>query len=215
MKRPLSAPRKSNELKKYAAAAIAGGFVSTVLARNFFEYEKKITHPILVDYDVSDPQFRQTLSQLLGPPLVEGNSVTILENGAEIFDAMVAGIKLAQRTITFENFVFTHGRITRRFAEALVGRARKGVKVHFLQDAMGCDCVHGGEMRLLQDAGCEVEIFRYLNLRFNERTHRKLLIIDGKVGFIGGVGISDAWDGHADAPNRWRDTQYRVEGPVV
>ncbi|HBJ87540.1 MAG TPA: cardiolipin synthase B [Verrucomicrobiales bacterium] len=215
MKRPLSAPRKSNELKKYAAAAIAGGFVSTVLARNFFEYEKKITHPILVDYDVSDPQFRQTLSQLLGPPLVEGNSVTILENGAEIFDAMVAGIKLAQRTITFENFVFTHGRITRRLAEALVGRARKGVKVHFLQDAMGCDCVHGGEMRLLQDAGCEVEIFRYINLRFNERTHRKLLIIDGKVGFIGGVGISDAWDGHADAPNRWRDTQYRVEGPVV
>jgi cardiolipin synthase len=90
-----------------------------------------------------------------------------------------------------------------------------GVKVHFLQDAMGCNCIHGDEMRVLKKAGVNVEIFRYLHFRFNERTHRKLLIIDGQFGFIGGVGISDDWDGNGDKPTCWRDIQYRVEGPVV
>lgn len=202
-------------LAGYATAAIVGGAVATFLSRNFFEYEKKITHPIIVDYGVEDRQFGRTMSQFLGPPLVGGNTVKILQNGAQIFPAMLDAIRSAERSITFESFVFTSGRITRQFAEALAERARAGVKVHFLQDAMGCNCVHGEEMQLLKDAGCKVEIFRYLNFVFNERTHRKLLIIDGRVGFIGGVGISDDWDGNADQPNLWRDTQYRVEGPVV
>lgn len=199
----------------YAAAAVAGGFVTLFLHRNFFESEKKITHPIVVDYGTDHPQFGRTVSQLLGPPLVDGNTVDIFENGVEIFPAMLDAIRSAERSITFENFVFTEGRITRKFAEALAERARAGVKVHFLQDAMGCNCVHGRDMDLMRAAGCQVEIFRYINLQFNERTHRKLLIIDGQVGFIGGVGISDDWDGDADEPDHWRDTQYRVEGPVV
>lgn len=197
------------------AAALVGGFVGAFLSRNFFEAEKKVTHTILVDYEISHPQFTRTMSQLLGPPLVEKNSITILENGAEIFPAMLAAIESARRTITFENFVFTHGHITLKFATALAAAARRGVKVHFLQDSAGCNCVHGEDMRLMKEAGVEVEIFRYYHLRFNERTHRKLLIIDGLVGFIGGVAISDDWDGHGDKPEIWRDTQYRVEGTVV
>lgn len=199
----------------YATAAAAGGFVTLFLHRNFFESEKKITHPIIVDYGVDHPQFGRTVSQLLGPPLVDGNTVEIFENGVEIFPAMLNAIREAKRSITFENFVFTEGKVTRQFAEALAERARSGVKVHFLQDAMGCNCVGGKDMDILKEAGCEVEIFRYINLQFNERTHRKLLVIDGHVGFIGGTGISDDWDGDADEPNHWRDTQYRVEGPVV
>lgn len=199
----------------YLAAAAAGGFVTLFLHRNFFESEKKITHPIRVDYGVDHPQFGRTVSQLLGPPLVDGNTVDIFENGVEIFPAMIDAIRQAKRSVTFENFVFTEGKVTRQFSEALAERARNGVKVHFLQDAMGCNCVDGRDMQLMLDAGCEVEIFRYINLQFNERTHRKLLVIDGHVGFIGGVGISDDWDGDADHPDHWRDTQYRVEGPVV
>lgn len=207
--------KHSGKMVEYAVSALVGGLVGVVLSRNFFEGEKKITHRLVVDYEIGNPQFTRTMSQLLGPPLVEGNSVQILEDGAEIFPAMLGAIAAAQRTITFENFVFSKGRITFQFATALAAAARRGVKVHFLQDAAGCNCVHGSDMRILKKAGVEVEIFRYYHLRFNERTHRKLLIIDGKVGFIGGVAISDDWEGHGETPDRWRDTQYRVEGVAV
>jgi cardiolipin synthase len=198
-----------------AAMAIAGGAAAVVLARNFFESEKKITEELKVDYDVHDPQFGRTMSQFLGPPLLKGNCVQVLENGDEIFPAMLEAIRSARRTITFENFVFSRGTLTEQFASALAERARNGVKVHFLQDAMGCNCIHGREIKLMEESGVEVEIFRYVNWQFNERTHRKLLIIDGSLGFIGGVGISDQWLGSGVGPERWRDTQYRVEGPVV
>jgi cardiolipin synthase len=122
----------------------------------------------------------------------------------------------AQRSVTFENFVFSEGRIARAFVDALSARAAAGVKVHFLQDALGCNCLHGELFRKLKHAGVQVEIFRYYHItRFNHRTHRKLLVVDGRVGFVGGVGIADAWDGNADAPDRWRDTQFEVRGPVV
>ncbi len=199
-----------------AATAIASGALGVLIARNFFETDKKIQHSIHTDYAVGDPPFCRTMSHLLGPPLLEGNSVETLENGREIFPAMLAAIASAQRSITFENFVLSEGSVSHRFARALAERAQAGVKVHFLQDAMGCNCLHGPDMALLQRAGVEVEIFRYANLtRFNQRTHRKILVIDGRVGFTGGVGISDDWDGDADQPKRWRDTHYRLEGPAV
>ena len=122
----------------------------------------------------------------------------------------------AKRSISFENFIFHEGIITNQFAEALAERARAGVKVHFLQDAFGCDCLHGAAMYLLKRSGVEVEIFRFLHLtRFNYRTHRKLLVIDGRVGFVGGVGIGDEWDGNGNSAHQWRDSHYRAEGPVV
>ena len=156
------------------------------------------------------------MSQLLGPPLLEGNSVTALQNGVQIFPAMLAAIREAKRSISFENFIFHEGIIANQFAEALGERARAGVKVHFLQDAFGCDCLHGAAMYLLRRSGVEVEIFRLLHLtRFKYRTHRKLLVIDGRVGFVGGVGIGDAWDGNGNSAHQWRDSHYRAEGPVV
>ncbi|OAI55854.1 hypothetical protein AYO49_05130, partial [Verrucomicrobiaceae bacterium SCGC AG-212-N21] len=198
-----------------AATAIAGGLVGIFLSRNFFESEKKVTCPIDTDYGVGDPQFARSISQLMGPPLLQGNSVTILENGAEIFPAMLHAIASAKRSVTFENFVYTHGKVAMQFAQAFADAARRGVRVHFLQDSAGCDCVIGEEMSLMEEAGVQVEIFRFINLRFNERTHRKLLIVDGEFGFIGGVGIADAWDGNAEDTTKWRDTQYLVRGPVV
>jgi cardiolipin synthase A/B len=156
------------------------------------------------------------MSQLLGPPLLEGNSVTTLQNGAQIFPAMLAAIRTAERSISFENFIFYEGNVANQFAEALAERACAGTKVHFLQDAFGCNCLHGAAMNLLKRSGVEVEVFRLFHLsRFNYRTHRKLLVIDGRVGFVGGVGIGDRWEGNGDSVNQWRDSHYRVEGPVV
>lgn len=199
----------------YALTALASGGISILLARNFFESEKKIVKPIITDYGVCDAEFERTISHLLGPPLVEGNHIEILEDGSEIFPAMLAAISTAKHSITMENFVFTSGNVSQHFAHALAAKAQQGVKVHFLQDAIGCNCLHGEEIKLMKDAGVEVEIFRYINLRFNERTHRKILIIDGAIGFIGGVGLSDEWEGEGNDPDHWHDTQYRIEGPVV
>ncbi len=197
-------------------AALGGAVAGVLITRNFFDAERRVSHRISTDYSVGEPTFVRTMSHLLGPPLVEGNEVRLLRNGIEIFPAMLQAIRSAQRTITMENFVWSEGYIAGRFAEALIERAEAGVRVHLLQDALGCDNLHGGSLHALKQSPVEVEIFRFLKFtRINYRTHRKLLIVDGETGFIGGAGISDAWDGDADLPDHWCDTHYRVRGPVV
>jgi cardiolipin synthase len=196
--------------------AAASSLATLFVARNFFPTEKKVRHPIRADYDVGDDVFVRTMGHLLGPPLVKGNTVTPLENGDHIFPAMLSGIRSAQRTITFENFLFQEGEISDAFAQALAERARAGVSVHFLQDALGCDSVHGRAIQLMKRAGVAVEIFRFVHFsRINYRTHRKILVIDGALGFIGGVGIADAWKGNGRTKGLWRDSHYEVRGPVV
>ncbi len=192
-----------------------GGFVTLFIARNFFPNEKKLRHRIHADYAAGDDTFARTMGHLLGPPLVPGNKVTPLENGDEIFPAMLAAIRSAERTITFENFLWKEGEISTAFAQALDERARAGVQVHFLQDALGCDDVHGDALNMLRSSPVELEIFRFLNLQMNFRTHRKLLVVDGRLGFIGGVGIADDWSGNGRTHGYWRDTHYQVEGPAV
>ena len=200
---------------KVLGAAAAGGFATLFVARNFFPNEKKIGHRIQAQYEAGDDTFVRTVGQMLGPPLLEGNKVTPFQNGDEIFPAMLAGIRSATRTITFENFLFREGKISDEFAEALVERASAGVNVHFLQDALGCDNVHGAAMNLLRRSKVELEVFRFFNLTMNYRTHRKVLVIDGRVGFIGGTGIADDWQGNGRMRGYWRDTHYRVDGPAV
>ncbi len=181
----------------------------------FFHRRKKIGHRIEAGYSAGDDVFARTMGQLLGPPLLKGNKVTVFENGEQIFPALLEGIRSAERTITFENFLWDEGEVTDAFAAALIERARAGVKVHFLQDALGCDHLRGRAMNALRRSPVELEIFRFLKLIVNFRTHRKLLVIDGKTGFIGGTGISDSWKGNGRTPGLWRDSHYRVEGPAV
>ncbi|MGI8436185.1 MAG: phospholipase D-like domain-containing protein, partial [Chthoniobacterales bacterium] len=178
---------------KLLGAAALGGLATLFIARNFFPNEKKVRHRVTADYAAGDPVFARTMGHLLGPPLIDGNQVTQLENGDQIFPAMLEAIRSAERTITFENFLWKRGRISDEFADALAERSHAGVKVHFLQDALGCDDLRSPAMNLLRRAPVELEIFRFLNLQMNYRTHRKLLVVDGKVGFIGGVGIADQW----------------------
>jgi cardiolipin synthase len=129
---------------------------------------------------------------------------------------MLNGIRSAQRTITFENFLFREGEVSDAFAQALAERARNGVKVHFLQDALGCNAVHGRAIKLMKRAGVAVEIFRFVHFsRINFRTHRKILVVDGVLGFIGGVGIADDWKGTAGSMDCGATLITRCRGPVV
>jgi len=198
-------------------AAVA--IVLTLLALNFMGPEKQIERQISHKYDIDDPQFRRELGTLLGPAIIDGNHVDNLENGIEIFPAMLEGIASAKHTITFETYIYWSGDIGRKFAQALAERARAGVKVHVLLDWAGSQQMEQSLVDTMRDGGAQVEIYHPLhwyNLgRMNNRTHRKLLVIDGKVGFTGGVGIADPWDGDAQDKDHWRDSHFRVEGPVV
>ncbi|KQV50960.1 cardiolipin synthase [Massilia sp. Root335] len=193
--------------------------VAGLLVLNFSPGEKKIDTQLTRQYDTNDPQFRRSLGVLLGPPIIEGNKVEALLNGDQIFPAMLDAIRSAQKSISFETYIYWEGTIGREFTEALSERARAGVKVHVLLDWIGSMKIGEAALDEMRRAG--VEVHRYHKpvwwklARLNNRTHRKLLIVDGKTGFTGGVGIADKWRGHAQDPDHWRDSHFRVEGPVV
>jgi cardiolipin synthase len=193
--------------------------VITVIAMNFVTGEKEIQRSLEHRYAVDDPQFVRELGILLGPAIVAGNRIENLENGAEIFPAMLAAVKGAKQTISFETYIYWSGAVGKQFAEALEERARAGVKVHVLIDWVGSQKMEDSLVDEMKAAGIEVQLYHPLhwyNLgRMNNRTHRKLLVVDGRVGFTGGVGIADQWDGHAQDPDHWRDSHYRLEGPAV
>jgi cardiolipin synthase A/B len=170
-------------------------------------------------YSARSPEFRQSAGSLLGPNFVGGNSITTLLNGNQIFPAMLHAIRSAKRSIDFETYVFWDGKIGREFTEALAERAHAGVHVNAILDAQGTRQIGIKNLTRLRDAG--VKIVKYHSAfwpdprRYNNRSHRKLLIVDGKIGFIGGAGIAELWAGDADSPQHWRDNHYRVTGPVV
>jgi cardiolipin synthase A/B len=193
--------------------------VAGLLLLNFLPGEKKIETQLTRQYDTHDAQFRRSLGVLLGPPIVEGNKVDVLLNGDQIFPAMLDAIRGAKKTINFETYIYWSETIGREFADALAERARAGVKVHLLLDWVGSMKIEESALKEMHDAG--VEVHRYHKpvwwklARLNNRTHRKILVVDGKVGFTGGVGIADKWRGNAQDADHWRDTHFRVEGPVV
>lgn len=178
-----------------------------------------VLHPIRDCPPAGSPEFTRTLGSLLGAAFVGGNRLRRLRNGDEIFPAMLAAVKEARRAICFETFIYWSGDIGHRLARALADRALAGVKVNVLLDYVGSLTMDDGALRLMRDAGCEIVRFHPPSLlhpsRINNRTHRKLLVIDGRVGFTGGVGIGDQWTGDAQDEHHWRDTHLRIEGPVV
>ena len=195
------------------------GVILAVILANFVSSEKHLRHKIKPEYAVDDPQFARTMNALLGSPLLGGNHVTELLNGDAIFPAMLEAIRSARKSITFETFIYWKGKIGQEFAEALAERARAGVRVHVLIDFVGSNKMDPALLELIKNGGGELEKFHPLSwyhlARFNNRTHRKLLVVDGRIGFTGGVGIADEWRGNAQDRDHWRDTHFRVEGPVV
>ena len=192
---------------------------STLLLLNFSSGEKKLEEQLPRLYGLHDPQFQRSMGVLLGPPILEGNRTQALVNGDRIFPSMLEAIRGAQKTITFETYIYWSGDIGRAFADALTERARAGVKVHVLLDWLGSAKIDETFLEQMRAAGVEIQKFHephwYHWGRLNNRTHRKLLVVDGRTGFTGGVGIAPEWTGDGQSPEHWRDTHFRVEGPVV
>jgi cardiolipin synthase len=184
--------------------------------------ERPIYYQIPSKYSVRDPQFARTVGSLLGPSLIPGNTVTSLANGKNIFPAMLEAMRAAQKSICFETYVYWKGTIGKEFADVLSERARAGLKVHVLIDWLGGGKMDKEYVREMTQAGVEVKQYHAFHWydfdswhNLDHRTHRKILVVDGCIGFTGGVGIADEWRGDADRPDHWRDNHYRVEGPVV
>jgi cardiolipin synthase len=193
--------------------------VATMLLYGILAREKKITHRIEPLYGVEEEQFERSMGGLLQPDIRPGNRITPLVNGDRIFPAMLEAIRGAKKSITFETFIYWSGAIGKEFADALSDRARAGVKVHVLLDWLGSKKMKEAYVDEMERAG--VKVMRYHPLkwfnawRINHRTHRKLLVVDGRIGFTGGVGIADEWTGDAGDPEHWRDSHFRLEGPAV
>ena len=161
------------------------------------------------------------LHALLGLPPTSGNDVNVLTNGDRIFEAMLDAIDRAERDVDFVTFVWWRGDVTELFAAAFSAAAARGCRVRVLLDALGSRKIDHDQIAQMRDAGCEVRWFRPLFdkvpklVEANRRTHRKILVCDGKVGFCGGVGIAEEWTGDAGDASEWRDTHLELRGPVV
>jgi cardiolipin synthase len=205
-------------LVRLARAAVCL-LLATGLCGCVSSYRRGLEYQIDHRYSVGDEQFQRSMGQLMGPGILPGNKITTLVNGDQIFPAMLSAVRGAKKSICLETYIYFSGTVGREFSEALAERALAGVKVHVVMDWLGSRSIDSADMDLMEKSGVEVFRFNPLvwhsPLRVNHRNHRKLLIIDGTVGFIGGAGLADLWEGNADSPEHWRDTHFQVEGPAV
>ncbi|HEX8030762.1 MAG TPA: phospholipase D-like domain-containing protein [Vicinamibacterales bacterium] len=171
------------------------------------------------DLEVGSRDFIDTIAGATGVPFVGGNSLTLLNNGDAFYPAMLAAIEHAERSITVEAYIYWAGDIGLTFANALAVAAQRGVRVKILLDSVGSASIGKEILQTLEKGGCHLawyNPFRLTSLRrINNRTHRKSLVCDGRIGFTGGAGIADHWTGDAQDDKHWRDLQIRIEGPAV
>lgn len=203
----------------WAAAAAVMTLLAVVFYANLTSPDEPVEHAVEHRYPVQDPQFARTMGHLFGPAVVSGNRITALQNGDQAFPAMIEAIRAARRSVNYEGYIFWDDTTGRAFADALSERARAGIPVRVLVDWAGSQKLGDSLERVMGDAGVRLTWFRPLhwyNLdRLNHRTHRKLLVVDGRVGFTGGLGLAHLFSGNAQDEDHWRDSQYRAEGPVV
>jgi len=172
-----------------------------------------------ISHDAEYQRWRSPLEGILGIPFSARNRVDVLHNGDEIFPAMLEAIAQARQRIDFLTYVYWSGAIAQRFAQTLADQAQAGVTVNVLLDSFGAKEMSQEHIELMRAAGVNVQWFRPLAKwrlwQTDNRTHRKVLIVDGKLGFTGGVGIAQEWEGNARNPTEWRDTHFRIQGPAV
>ncbi|MBV8201455.1 MAG: cardiolipin synthase B, partial [Acidobacteria bacterium] len=190
------------------ALALLSGCTSTATKRHVYHFN----HPVPPD----EPAFRRALDSF-GFLMVKGNRAELLANGDQIFPAMIKAIEGAKQSVNLESYIFSADRAGAMITNALVDAARRGVEVRVLVDGTG------GKLGALADqmkkAGVDLRIYHPIRpwnvMRIGQRTHRKILVVDGTVCFTGGLGIEERWLGNARNPNEWRDTQVEVWGPVT
>jgi cardiolipin synthase len=166
----------------------------------------------------TDPRFAEYIASLVGAPVEPGDRYEVLRNGDEVFPPMLEAIRQAEQRISFESFIYEDGVVGDEFTREFINAAQRGVDVRIVLDGFGASISDESEKKLT-DAGVQVVWFNLLRPwtleEANYRTHRKVLVVDGQVGFTGGIGLADQWLGNAQSPEHWRDTQFKVQGPAV
>ena len=174
---------------------------------------------------VGEPTFFPTIAAHTDAPIMGGNKIDVLLNGEQTFPAMLKAIRGARKSITYAQYLYQDGAIAYELAEAFAERCRAGLTVKLLLDSHGGSKIPEDIPQLLTDAGCQLEWFRRVRLfqfitpwellNYNYRNHRRILVIDGILGFTGGHGVAEEWTGDGRTEGKWRDTDVRVEGPIV
>lgn len=200
-------------------SAAAVGAIATLVVINIVPGPRHIERTVPHQFNTSDVQFQRSMSAFSDGVITPGNAIETLVNGDEIFPSMLAAINSAEATINLETYIYWSGTIGYEFARALAAKSRQGVEVRVLIDWVGSLPFDAELIGVMTSAGVKFVRFRpvhwYTLDRVNNRDHRKLLIIDGRIGFTGGVGIADKWLGNARNADEWRDTHYRVTGAIV
>ncbi len=213
-----SAVRWRRRILWLGLGALGAGLVGIILL-NLWPHTRGLQHRLGHVSAVESVQFQREMGTLLGTSVSDGNAVEDFQNGAEIFPAMLASIHAARHSINLETYIYWSGGVSKEFVAALTERARAGVKVRVLADWLGSTRMKQAVIDALRAGGVRFEYFHPLSWyaidRINNRTHRKLMVVDGLVAFNGGVGIADVWAGNATQPDHWRDMQFRVQGPAA
>jgi cardiolipin synthase len=203
-------------LRTLSAAALVLPLSGCSLVSYIVGKEKRDVYKFEQPFTVSDPDFRRS-AEALGTPMVGGNSAELLRNGDEIFPAMTKDIREAKKTVNLETYIFQPDRAGRIFADAMIEAAKRGVQVRLIVDGWGGK--YKGLKKELDDAGVIAKKYRPLRVfsihKVGKRTHRKILVVDGRICYTGGLGIDERWLGNARNTKEWRDTQVRVVGPVA
>ncbi|MEZ5398090.1 MAG: phospholipase D-like domain-containing protein [Bryobacteraceae bacterium] len=210
-----------------AAACLTWGFwpfaIPAGLVALIFYHTTPSYHPAAFPIDTplttGSPEFIRTMEGITGTSVVEGNVVRLFNNGDEFYPAMLEAIESAAHSITLEQYIFWDGRVADRFSEAFAEQARRGVSVKLLVDGIGSASLSGRTLGVLEAAGVQLAWYRpvrwYTLDRANFRTHRKTLVVDGRIAFSGGAGIADQWLGNARDASEWRDMAIAIEGPAA
>ncbi len=214
----------NNELWRFAVgewiALTLSFLVILILFCIFFIRRHTLPYHFEHTFNVDSPEFIGSALSLADPVLLSGNKIEVMENGDGYFPPMLDAIAHAEKSINFEAFILYSDETGLRFRDALCERAHAGVVVRVLLDGIGSGWqLNNSDVRKMKDAGCKFAYYHpthSLRLdRTNRRSHRRILVVDGKVGFTGGAGFADKWSGHAQDKDHWRDMQIRLQGPLV
>jgi cardiolipin synthase A/B len=196
---------------------IGGAFIAWLILVMLFT--PHIPYHIEADLDATGDHFIQVIESTCLTRLQPGNKVDVFTNGNCFYPAMLDAIRSARETVNMECYIFKKGEIGRQFIEALAERGRGGVRVTVVMDAIGSFGAYRRSKKPLAEAGCRVKAYQRLRwyrlARLNNRTHRELLVVDGRIAFVGGAGVADWWAGRYRGKPMWRDMMVRIEGPVV
>jgi cardiolipin synthase len=196
---------------------IGGAFITWLILVTLFT--PAIPYHIETPIDPRSDHFIHVLESACQTTLERGNTIDIFTNGPAFYPAMIDAIHTARETVNMELYIFKRGEIADRFVRELSDRARAGVRVTIVMDAIGSFGAFGQSAAVLRAAGCRVEPYQqmrwYSLARLNNRTHRELLVVDGRTAFVGGAGVADWWWKPGSRGPIWRDMMARIEGPVV